>query len=97
MQQVQGAGLFWSGRNAAESRDCPAAGGFQPHMHTALILNLTTAGYFCSVYNLRTAGGSHRNSQDFSRCSARHDNVTPSAGPDMPDRFRSNKDFPVSF
>ena len=43
MQQVQGAGLFWSGRNAAESRDCRAAGGFQPHMHTALILDLTIA------------------------------------------------------
>ena len=40
MQQVQGAGLVWSGRNAAESRDCRAAGGFQRHMHSALILNL---------------------------------------------------------
>ena len=33
--------LVWT--KCGGKQDCRGAGGFQPHMHSALILNLTTA------------------------------------------------------
>ena len=58
MQQVQGAGLFWSGRNAAESRDCRAAGGFQPQkctVHPYSSSQLQGISVLCSTSQLQGA------------------------------------------